>query len=84
MKLVPKYNRLLLAPLVKETVIQMTEQDEDKPVKGSVLAIGDTVPDGEYKIGNVVYFRQFMGHNIEVDDVKYVILEAENVLCLEV
>ena len=82
--LVPKGNKLLLEPVVKETMIKMSESDEDKPVKGKIIALGDTMDGSEYKIGNIVYFRQFMGHNIEVEDIKYVILEAENVLCVEV
>ena len=82
--IIPKGDRLLIEPIKEETVITMGEEEEDKPTKGKIIGLGDKMDAGEYSIGDVVYFRPFLGHEIKVDGKDLIVLETENVIAKEI
>jgi co-chaperonin GroES (HSP10) len=62
------------------------------PSKGTVVAMGDgeynykgdLIPIGEINVGDVVFYPQHSGTDIEDDDnTKYLLLNAKNVLAIQ-
>ena len=57
---------------------------KEKPQEAEVLAVGPGTEDEkmEVKVGDKVIFNKFSGNEIEDEDVKYLIVNAEDILAI--
>ncbi len=79
MYLEPMGRNLLIEPIKEESMLEMTKETEEKPIKGKILGKGeDCVYD--LNIGDVVYFRLFMAHEVEFNGKEYYFIEEMNIL----
>jgi len=67
----------------------LTEAAKEKPKKGTVIATGPglllqdgTLANMPLAVGDVVLFTPYGGNEIEVDDKKYMVLSASEVLAV--
>jgi chaperonin GroES len=93
-KLRPLYDSLVVLPKEKEektkSGILLPEKDsKEKPEQGKVIAVGEgrVKENGEIqklsvKIGDQVLFKNYMPSEIEVEEVKYLILKESDVLAI--
>lgn len=61
--------------------IILTDTSEKKPSIAKVVAIGEDVK-VEIKENDQVVYKEYSGTNIEIDDKKYIIIEAEDILAI--
>lgn len=61
--------------------IILTDTSEKKPSVAKVVAIGEDVK-AEIKENDQVVYKEYSGTNIEIDDKKYIIIEAEDILAI--
>ncbi|CAH58375.1 co-chaperonin GroES [Ehrlichia ruminantium] len=71
--------------------IQLPESAKKKPTKGKVVAVGP----GSYnnngnlipmtlKVGDVVFYRQWAGNEVEFSDKKYIVMKESDIIAKEV
>lgn len=91
MKIVPARNHVVVirseAPSQSKGGILLPDTSKGKANRGEVLAVGGAriLENGvscnlEYEAGDVVLFSEYAGHDVEVDGVKYLILQAESII----
>lgn len=93
MKLQPLHDRLIVeaAPKEERTAggIILPDTAQEKPAKGTVLAVGPgkTLDNGkkapvDVKVGDVVLYGKYSGTEVTVGGEDYVILRADDVLAV--
>ena len=88
MSIKPLADRVLIAPAVAEekTVngIIIPDSAKEKPLKGTVKAVGQGTKDEEMVLreGNVVLYGKYAGTEIEIDGEKYLIMRQSDVLAV--
>ncbi|MEZ4644370.1 MAG: co-chaperone GroES [Chloroflexota bacterium] len=81
----PLGTRVLIRPLEHEATTNsgliLPETVKEKPQQGRIEAVGDTeeMITG-LEVGDVVLFAKYSGNEIEIDGVKYIIMEEGDVL----
>ncbi|MBE2197801.1 MAG: co-chaperone GroES [Anaerolinea sp.] len=81
----PLGTRVLIRPLEQETTTKsgliLPETAKEKPQQGRIEAIGNSeeMLTG-LQVGDVTLFAKYSGNEIEVDGVKYIIMEEGDVL----
>lgn len=93
MKLQPLHDRIVVeaAALEEKTAggILLPDSAKEKPLKGTVLAVGPgkTLDSGkvapvDVKVGDTVLYGKYSGTEVTVDAKDYIILRAEDVLAV--
>ena len=86
MNIQPLSDRVLIEPTAAEEVtasgIIIPDSAKEKPLRGTVLAVGNGTKDEEMilKAGDVVLFGKYAGSEIEVDGKKYLMMRQSDVL----
>lgn len=84
----PLADRVLIqpAPAEEKTVsgIIIPDTAKEKPLKGSVIAVGNGTKDEEMvlKTGDTVLYGKYAGTEIEIDGEKYLIMRQSDVLAI--
>jgi chaperonin GroES len=83
MKLHPINGRIVVRPLeaAEESAggIVIPESAREKPTEGEVVAVAEDSTE-EVAVGDRVIYRQYGGSEVTVDDERYVILQADDLL----
>ena len=88
MKLTPLADRVVIkpAPAEEKTVggIIIPDTAKEKPLKGTVLAVGNGTKDGEMqlKAGDNVLYGKYSGTEVELEGEKYLIMHQKDVLAI--
>ena len=94
MKIIPIYDRVLVQPKeadkVSEGGIVLPELHKEKPMEGTVIAVGDghvqmhtsLFRPCRVKAKDKIIFNKYAGVEIVVDKVEYVMLREEDVLAI--
>ena len=88
MKLKPLADRVLIQPTpAEETTIAgiiIPDSAKEKPLRGTVLAVGNGTKDEEIvlKEGDNVLYGKYAGTEIELDGEKYLIMRQTDVLAI--
>ncbi|MBI1726021.1 MAG: co-chaperone GroES [Candidatus Rokubacteria bacterium] len=93
MKIRPLHDRILIKRQEeKETRkggIIIPDSAKEKPQEGKVIAVGNGKVNDEgkkipldVKIGDKILFGKYSGSEVTLDDVEYLILREEDVLCI--
>ena len=92
MKLVPLDDKVVLTKAQAEETtksgIVLTGQDKEKPAQGEVIAVGPGgVIDGkeikmQVKPGDKVVYSKYAGTEVEIDEVKYLIVKQSDILAI--
>lgn len=88
MNIKPLADRVLIEPTAAEETtlggIIIPDSAKEKPLKGTVLAVGNGTKDEEMvlKEGDVVLFGKYAGTEIELDGKKYMIMRQSDVLAV--
>ena len=61
--------------------IILTDNSEKKSNIATVVAVGEDVK-SEIKVNDRVVYKEYSGTNVEMDDKKYIIIEAEDILAI--
>ena len=84
----PLADRVLIEPTAAEETtlggIIIPDSAKEKPLKGTVLAVGNGTKDEEMvlKEGDVVLFGKYAGTEIELDGKQYLIMRQSDVLAV--
>lgn len=90
MTIKPLADRVLIAPLPAEEItmsgIIIPDSAKEKPLKGTVLAVGNGTKDEEMVIkeNDVVLYGKYAGTEIEMNGEKYLIMRQSDVLAVVV
>ena len=90
MKLKPLADRVIIAPVAAEEVtrsgIIIPDSAKEKPLKGTVLAVGNGTKDEEMvlKEGDTVLYGKYAGTEVEYDGEKVLIMRQNEVLAVVV
>lgn len=83
MKLHPINGRIVVRPLeaAEESAggIVIPESAREKPTEGEVVAVAEDSTE-EVAVGDRVIYRQYGGSEVTVDDERYVLLQADDLL----
>jgi chaperonin GroES len=88
MNVKPLADRVLIQPIPAEEVtvsgIIIPDSAKEKPLKGTVLAVGPGTKDEamELKAGDVVLYGKYAGTEVEVDKEKVLIMRQSDVLAI--
>jgi len=88
MNVKPLADRVLIKPTVAEEVtasgIIIPDTAKEKPLKGTVLAIGPGTKDEpmELKVGDVVLYGKYAGTEVEIEHEKVMIMRQNEVLAI--
>lgn len=88
MKIKPLSDRVLVRPVAAEEVtvsgIIIPDTAKEKPLKGTVLAVGNGSKDEEMvvKENDVVLYGKYAGTEIEVDGEKLLIMRQSDILAV--
>ncbi|MDE6007609.1 MAG: co-chaperone GroES [Muribaculaceae bacterium] len=88
MNIKPLSDRVLIEPVQAEEVtmsgIIIPDSAKEKPLKGTVLAVGNGTKDEPMilKDGDVVLYGKYAGTEIEFDNKKYIIMRQSDVLAV--
>lgn len=86
MNIQPLADRVLIEPMAAEEVtksgIIIPDSAKEKPLRGTVVAVGPGTKDEEMtlKPGDVVLFGKYAGTEISCEDKKYIIMRQADVL----
>lgn len=86
MNIQPLSDRVLIEPTAAEEVtasgIIIPDSAKEKPLRGTVLAVGNGTKDEEMilKAGDTVLFGKYAGSEFELDGKKYLIMRQSDVL----
>ena len=86
MNIKPLSDRVLIEPTAAEEVtasgIIIPDSAKEKPLKGTVLAVGNGTKDEEMvlKEGDTVLYGKYAGTEIEVEGKKYLMMRQSDVL----
>lgn len=90
-KIRPLSDRIVVEPREVETktaggIVIPDSADKDKPIQGTVLAIGNgKYVDGklqplQVKVGDNILFGKYAGTNVKLDDQEYLVMREEDVM----
>lgn len=88
MKIKPLADRVLIQPTpAEETTLSgiiIPDSAKEKPLKGSVLAVGNGTKDEEMivKEGDTVLYGKYAGTEIQLDNEKYLIMRQSDILAI--
>ncbi len=88
MKIKPLADRVLIEPAPAETKtvsgIIIPDSAKEKPLRGTVVAVGNGTKDEEMilKEGDIVLYGKYAGTELELDNVKYLIMRQSDVLAI--
>lgn len=88
MNIKPLADRVLIEPTAAEETtlggIIIPDTSKEKPMKGTVLAVGNGTKDEDMvlKEGDVVLFGKYAGTEIEVEGSKYLMMRQSDVLAI--
>lgn len=88
MKIKPLADRVLIEPAPAETKtvsgIIIPDSAKEKPLRGTVVAVGSGTKDEEMilKEGDNVLYGKYAGTELELDNVKYLIMRQSDVLAI--
>lgn len=86
MNITPLADRVLIQPMAAEEVttggIIIPDSAKEKPLKGTVMAVGHGTKDEEMvlKAGDTVLYGKYSGTEIEIEGEKYLIMRQSDVL----
>ena len=86
MNIQPLSDRVLIEPTAAEEVtasgIIIPDSAKEKPLRGTVLAVGNGTKDEEMllKAGDSILFGKYAGSEFELDGKKYLIMRQSDVL----
>lgn len=87
MKVIPLGKRVLVKQVeAKEMsaggiVLPGSAADADRPTQAKVIAVGTGVEEA-LKVGVLIIYGKYDGHDIEIDREEYIIIMAENILAV--
>ena len=81
----PMGSRVLIRPIEQETMTKsgliLPDSAKEKPQRGKIEAVGDEEEMiVDLSVGDVVIYAKYSGSEITIDDVKYLILDAGDIL----
>ena len=81
----PMGSRVLIRPIEQETMTKsgliLPDSAKEKPQRGKIEAVGDEEEMMvDLSVGDVVIYAKYSGSEITIDDVKYLILDAGDIL----
>ena len=88
MNVKPLADRVLIlpAPAEEKTIggIIIPDSAKEKPLKGSVVAVGNGTKDEEMvlKVGDTVLYGKYVGTELELEGEKYLIMRQSDVLAI--
>lgn len=88
MNVKPLADRVLIQPVPAEEVtmsgIIIPDSAKEKPLKGTVLAVGPGTKDEtmELKVGDTVLYGKYAGTEVELDNEKVLIMRQNDVLAV--
>lgn len=88
MNIQPLADRVLIEPLAAEEVtvggIIIPDSAKEKPLKGTVVAVGNGTKDEEMvlKAGDSVLYGKYAGTELELEGKKYLIMRQNDVLAI--
>lgn len=87
MNLKPLADRVLILPVEAEEKIGgiiIPDTAKEKPLKGSVIAVGDGTKDEKMilKKGDEVLYGKYSGTEVELEGIKYLIMRQSDVLAV--
>lgn len=88
MNIKPLADRVLIQPTAAEEVtmggIIIPDSAKEKPLKGTVLAVGDGTKDDPMvlKEGDMVLYGKYSGTEIELEGTKYLIMRQSDVMAV--
>lgn len=88
MNIKPLADRVLINPTAAEEVtvsgIIIPDSAKEKPLKGTVLAVGNGTKDEEMvvKEGDTVLYGKYAGTEIEIEGNKYLIMRQNDILAI--
>ncbi|MFN8138525.1 MAG: co-chaperone GroES [Fimbriimonadales bacterium] len=93
MKIKPLHDRIIVKPADKETVtasgIILPDSAQEKPLKGTVLAVGPgkqldngKLSQMDVKVGDTVLYGKYSGTEVKVEGEDVVILRQDDVLAI--
>ena len=88
MKIQPLADRVLIKPAAAEETtvggIIIPDTAKEKPLKGSVIAVGNGTKDEEMvlKAEDTVLYGKYSGTEVELDGEKYLIMRQSDVLAI--
>lgn len=62
-----------------EHIIRLDNNNGNRYVKGIIFSIGPEVRDSDLKIGATVLFQEWKGMEVEFDNVKYTMIDEDDV-----
>lgn len=88
-KITPLGKRILVSPEEVEEktaaglYIPATAQEDKKPASGKVVKLGTADNDKfKMKIGDRVFFKKYSPEEVQIDGVKYLIVEIDDVIAI--
>ena len=88
MTIKPLSDRVLITPAAAEEVtvggIIIPDSAKEKPLKGTVTAVGNGTKDEEMvvKVGDIVLYGKYSGTELEVEGVKYLMMRQSDILAI--
>ena len=88
MTIKPLADRVLIPPAAAEEVtlggIIIPDSAKEKPLKGTVTAVGNGTKDEEMvvKVGDTVLYGKYSGTEIEVEGEKYLMMRQSDILAI--
>lgn len=88
MNIKPLADRVLIEPAAAEETtlggIIIPDTSKEKPMKGTVLAVGNGTKDEDMvlKVGDIVLFGKYAGTEIDVEGTKYLMMRQSDVLAI--
>ena len=88
MNIKPLSDRVLITPAEAEEVtvggIIIPDSAKEKPLKGTVVAVGTGTKDEEMvvKVGDTVLYGKYSGTELEVEGVKYLMMRQSDILAI--
>lgn len=82
------HDNVLVLPSEAEEVtkggIIIPDTAKEKPTKGKVVAVGPGKKDEEMSLkeGDFIFYSKYSGTELTVDNVDYILLKQDNILCI--
>jgi chaperonin GroES len=74
--------RLVADDSVTASGLVLPDTAKGKPQRGEVVAVGDDEEEIKVAVGDKVYFAQYTGTELNLDNEEYLILDAADVLAV--
>lgn len=74
--------RLVADDSVTASGLVLPDTAKGKPQRGEVVAVGDDEDEIKVAVGDKVYFAQYTGTELNLDNEEYLILDAADVLAV--